>query len=520
MKRDSPCEPATEGVAQEKRPKLDESDLTKSDATIKPTGATSSDQAASTIVIPEAPDSAPAEPGASNSNDPEDSTPSSSKRKNKTRGGRGRGRDQRAHTDRNAERKGSWASRGTRNNEDKPVDDGQEKAPRLPKKKVAVLIGFCGTGYNGMQIQRDAGTNTIENTLFNAMVKAGAVSEDNSDDPVKVNLQRAARTDAGVHAAGNVVSLKMITEPPDTPDLVAKLNELLPPEIRVWTFVRSTNAFNSRACDSRVYEYMFPSSALLPPMPGTPMERHTKPETLDPNGPDWNYWARPETAKTETRRAWRIGRGQLKNHTFLMGSNGYQSCITVKVLCYIRLCRKMTTLLIFASRTGSPAATLIPQTFNATKLVIPKAPALGLLLQEPRFGTYNKHVLEENELAAGRGQTDRIRELIEWEPLQEKIDPFKHAFIYSRIRAEEAKHSVFAAWLKFIDDYEGWEFKYLNARGEVPPEAIVRPGKRKRGTTDKFREYLWKNPAGKGDESITDSEDEDASKKPSADMEG
>ncbi|CAE6476893.1 unnamed protein product [Rhizoctonia solani] len=180
----------------------------------------------------------------------------------------------------------------------------------------------------------------------------------------------------------------------------------------------------------------------------------------------------------------------------------------------------MTTLLIFASRTGSPAVTLIPQTFNGTKLVIPKAPALGLLLQEPRFGTYNKHVLEENELAAGRGQTDRIRELIEWEPLRENIDAFKHAFIYNRIRAEEAKHSVFAAWLKFIDDYEGWEFKYLNPRGEVPPEAVVHPGKRKRGTTDKFREYLWKNPASKGDESVTDSEDEDTSKKPNADMEG
>ncbi|KAF8731154.1 Pseudouridine synthase, partial [Rhizoctonia solani] len=335
-----------------------------------------------------------------------------------------------------------------------------------------------------------------------------------------VKLQRAARTDAGVHAAGNVVSLKMITEPPDTPDVVAKLNELLPLEIRVWTFVRSTNAFNSRACDSRLYEYMFPLSALLPPMPGTPMDRHTKPETLDLNGPDWNYWAHPEASKVETRRAWRIGRGQLMNHTFLTGSNGYQSCITVKVLCYIRLCRKMTTLLIFASRTGSPAVTLVPQTFSASKLIIPKAPALGLLLQEPRFGTYNKHVLEENELAAGRWQAYRIRELIEWEPLQEKIDPFKHAFIYSRIRAEEAKHSVFVAWLKFIEDYEGGEFKYLNARGEVPPEAVVHPGKKKRGTTDKFREYLWKNPTSKGDESITDSEDEDASKKLSADMEG
>ncbi|ELU36078.1 tRNA pseudouridine synthase domain-containing protein [Rhizoctonia solani AG-1 IA] len=190
----------------------------------------------------------------------------------------------------------------------------KRKRQGYPRRKLQCLLDSVGRGWPTIETlrQRDAGTNTIENTLFNAMVKAGAVSEDNSDDPVKVNLQRAARTDAGVHAAGNVVSLKMITEPPDTPDLVAKLNELLPPEIRVWTFVRSTNAFNSRACDSRVYEYMFPSSALLPPMPGTPMERHTKPETFDPNGPDWNYWARPETAKTETRRAWRIGRGQFE----------------------------------------------------------------------------------------------------------------------------------------------------------------------------------------------------------------
>ncbi|CAE6465413.1 unnamed protein product [Rhizoctonia solani] len=182
----------------------------------------------------------------------------------------------------------------------------------------------------------------------------------------------------------------------------------------------------------------------------------------------------------------------------------------------------MTTLLIFTSRTGTPAASLIPQTFNPSKLLIPKAPALGLLLQEPRFGTYNKHVLEENELATGRGQVDRTREPIDWEPLRETIDTFKHAYIYSRIRAEEAKHGVFAAWLKFIDDYEGWEFKYLNPQGEVPAEAIVRHEKRTRGSTNKFREYLWKNPAGKADECATDSEDEDGTnlKKPNVDMEG
>ena len=54
----------------------------------------------------------------------------------------------------------------------------------------------------------------------------------------KVNLGRAARTDAGVHAAGNLVSLKMITAVPGVPDIVARINEELPPEIRVWGYVR------------------------------------------------------------------------------------------------------------------------------------------------------------------------------------------------------------------------------------------------------------------------------------------
>lgn len=44
---------------------------------------------------------------------------------------------------------------------------------------------------------------TIEGEVFKALVKAGAVSEDNSVDHRKVDVQRAARTDSGVHASGN-----------------------------------------------------------------------------------------------------------------------------------------------------------------------------------------------------------------------------------------------------------------------------------------------------------------------------
>jgi len=87
---------------------------------------------------------------------------------------------------------------------------------------------------------------TIEGVLFDAFVRVGAVSSDNADDPTKVNLGRAARTDAGVHAAGNLVSLKLITQIPGVPDVVAAINRLLPPEIRIWSIVRVQNSFNAR----------------------------------------------------------------------------------------------------------------------------------------------------------------------------------------------------------------------------------------------------------------------------------
>jgi tRNA pseudouridine(38-40) synthase len=72
------------------------------------------------------------------------------------------------------------------------------------------MIGYSGTGYKGMQI--DNKQKTIEGDLFTALVAAGAISKANASDPKKSSLVRCARTDKGVHAAGNVVSLKLIIE--------------------------------------------------------------------------------------------------------------------------------------------------------------------------------------------------------------------------------------------------------------------------------------------------------------------
>lgn len=134
---------------------------------------------------------------------------------------------------------------------------------RRPKRKVAVLIGYAGTGYSGLQMNHKE--KTIEGDLFAAFVAAGAISKANANDPKKSSFVRCARTDKGVHAAGNVLSLKLIVE---DEYIVEKINEHLSPQIRVWDIQRTNNSFSSyQACDSRWYEYLMPSYALLPPLP-------------------------------------------------------------------------------------------------------------------------------------------------------------------------------------------------------------------------------------------------------------
>ncbi|KAJ9630192.1 tRNA pseudouridine synthase 1 [Knufia peltigerae] len=160
------------------------------------------------------------------------------------------------------------------------VDDGKPELPiyatkfsdevlaaeeRRPKKKVAVLIGYAGTGYRGMQFTHDH--KTIEGDLFKAFVAAGAVSKANADDPKKSSFVRCARTDKGVHAAGNVISLKLIVE---DEDIVQKINDNLVPQIRVWGFERTINSFSAyQMVDSRIYEYLIPTHSFLPPHPSS-----------------------------------------------------------------------------------------------------------------------------------------------------------------------------------------------------------------------------------------------------------
>ena len=170
---------------------------------------------------------------------------------------------------------------------------------RRPKRKVAVMIGYAGTGYHGIQINHK--DKTIEGDLFAAFVAAGAISKANADDPKKSQLVRCARTDKGVHAAANVLSMKLIIE---DEDIVDKINARLPDQIRVWGIQRVNGGFNCyQGCESRWYEYLMPSYALLPPHPNSFLgkkiessatEKGIYHEYLERQGELKNFWEEVE----------------------------------------------------------------------------------------------------------------------------------------------------------------------------------------------------------------------------------
>jgi tRNA pseudouridine38-40 synthase len=110
--------------------------------------------------------------------------------------------------------------------------------------RLKLIVEYDGTDYHGWQIQPDS--PTIQGVLEDAIRRMLAES---------VRVAAAGRTDAGVHAAGQVVSLKLQRAvPADT--LLRGLNALTPRDISIRDAMVVPDDFDPRrAARSRVYVY-------------------------------------------------------------------------------------------------------------------------------------------------------------------------------------------------------------------------------------------------------------------------
>ncbi|EPS72857.1 hypothetical protein M569_01902, partial [Genlisea aurea] len=140
----------------------------------------------------------------------------------------------------------------------------------IRKKKVVMRIGYVGSDYRGLQIQRDEqGFSTIEGELEKAIYKAGGIRESNYGDLNKIGWGRSSRTDKGVHSLATMISMKMeIPEfawnnDPNGFVLARYVNTYLPNSIRIFSILPSQRSFDVRnECIVRKYSYLLPGETI------------------------------------------------------------------------------------------------------------------------------------------------------------------------------------------------------------------------------------------------------------------
>lgn len=200
----------------------------------------------------------------------------------------------------------------------------------------------------------------------------------------------------------------------------------------------------------------------------------------------------------------------------------------------------MIGLLVLVGRTNTPAS-LVPETYGPARIHVPKAPGLGLLLEEPFFAAYNRRVAQSNaridNRSRGKGgkapasgeDEDAKRELVDFKKYEAEMEQFKQTFIYDRIMKEEEEtdecvhcmgrgydrtrltsaiqicssqicqvaqlprslrrpstfstpfsRRLLCCTIGLTETFPLQDFEYLNPKGVIPPPSILKVGEQRR----------------------------------------
>ncbi|CAL8091224.1 unnamed protein product [Calicophoron daubneyi] len=315
---------------------------------------------------------------------------------------------------------------------------------RKGRKMFAILMMYSGWGYYGMQ--RSPTFPTIEGELGKALVTCGYMNNLSGEEYKNAEFQRASKTDKSVSALGQVCCMLL----PADEDVKSRLNEALPSHIRILDVIRSTRRFSpKRSCSHRVYDYLFPTFALAP---------------LDLPGDDVGHWSYRVSAERLTRTNEILGRfvgtrnyynfTSGRAHTdrscnryiisaecmppFLYGDHEYAIVRIVGQSFVLHQIRKMIGLMIAIVR-GHTTEAIFDTVFTSDRIDVPKAPALGLMLNRVDYTVYNKKFGE-----------DGIHQAIDWSKYEEEIARFKSKFVYDHIAKVEVEERSMLEWLAVL----------------------------------------------------------------------
>lgn len=126
------------------------------------------------------------------------------------------------------------------------ASEGFDKMTSKPQatRRILLRVAYDGTNYHGWQVQPNA--KTIEGELNRILTQLTGE---------EIQVTGASRTDAGVHALGNVAVFDTLSRIPAEKFSYA-LNQRLPEDIVIQSSVQVADDFHPRHCDcQKTYEY-------------------------------------------------------------------------------------------------------------------------------------------------------------------------------------------------------------------------------------------------------------------------
>lgn len=311
-------------------------------------------------------------------------------------------------------------------------------------------------------LYRNPGTDTIEERLLKALKDSGLISEEQFIRPKLVYFQRAARTDKSVSAIKQIVSIKIYES---ITKRLEDINNLLPRDIRLMGCKRVTASFDAKNfCDARTYSYLMPSFALCPIGDITKEDYRITDDVLKSfnstlegyiGSHKFHNFTSGKTFKENSST--RIIRQMSCSGPFFPCNqeNIEFVCIRVKGQSFMmHQIRKMIGLAVAIVK-GFATEDHLKRSMEEPYMDIPKAPGLGLMLEEVHFDSYNKKF-------GGDGHHERI----EWQDENEAIQNFKEKYIYPVVVETELKEKSMLNWLKTLSLHSYGDTKtYFSSNG-------------------------------------------------------
>ena len=371
--------------------------------------------------------------------------------------------------------------------ENKKESQKQEKI-KLPKRKYAIIHGYFGQNYSGNT--KNPGVPTVEDELEKALYKEKFISECNYGKLTKISWMRASRTDKGVSAIMNVVSVKLHKYPNiNELDMKEKINSILPKDIRIFRIIEVSDHFDSKDNNNnREYHYILPTFLLEPIEEEKKEEKkeeknEEKKDEKDENSqnnfndkeeeikiPD-DYKANYDYRLTEddikklkeickeflgtkkyhnyTRK---VGFSNMSSQRHIIEMNcddiidfgvfqGIKFKIVGQSFLYNQI-RKMIGMIIDCMR-NKKDMTYFKNSFLSNKYEIPKAPGEGLYLRNIDYSKYNDRKLNKKN------------NIFLTDDDEKEMEAFREQLV-QKIKETELNQKVFTAWLWKLDNKREW----------------------------------------------------------------